>query len=286
MTVVVLGADGMLGRAMANVLGARDNIRLCTRQQWDIGDDAVTAAAELGTGDIVINCAAYTDVDAAETNEKEAMAINGHAPGVLARRCAEVGATLVHFSTDYVFNGHAHTPWAVDAPRDPVNAYGRSKAEGERAIEDSGVDALIVRTSWVYDAWGKNFVRTIAQVSRERSQLRVVSDQEGRPTQATGLAEVTLRLLQRGARGIVHVCDGGPPCTWYALACEVVRHAGSSCNVEPCATREFPRPALRPPYSVLDISQTEALVGPLVPWPTQVATTVRALMRTWASDTK
>ena len=187
------------------------------------------------------------------------------APGLLATRCRVAKATLVHYSTDYVFNGRAQEPYPVDAPRDPVNAYGRTKALGEENIERAGGGYLIVRTSWLYAPWGKNFVRTIARAAAQRDSLRVVDDQRGRPTSSTHLAASTLGLIESGATGMFHVTDGGE-CTWFDLAAAIVANVDPSCRVEPCTTDEYPTPAARPEYSVLDVSLTEQRLGPMPDW--------------------
>jgi dTDP-4-dehydrorhamnose reductase len=174
----------------------------------------------------------------------------------------------VHISTDYVFDGNADTPYAVEHPRDPVNAYGRSKAVGEVALEQGPAPFLCVRTSWLYAPWGHNFVRTMLRLTAERDTLKVVDDQRGRPTSATHLAATTRQLLAADARGTFHVTDGGE-CTWHGLAKEIARQAsspGETCDVQPCTTADFPRPAPRPAYSVLDLSKAEAIVGPMRVW--------------------
>ncbi len=193
------------------------------------------------------------------------MRANGDGPRRLAEACKRAFVPLVHFSTDYVFAGHGAEPYRVDAPLDPQSAYGRTKAAGETAIRESGAEHLILRTSWLYAPWANNFVRTIAKLSRERDALKVVDDQRGRPTSAEHLATSTLALLRQAARGTLHVTDGGE-CTWFGLASEIVRLLGSPCVVSPCTTAEFPRPAPRPAYSVLDLSRTEALLGKLPDW--------------------
>lgn len=264
--VVVLGASGMLGRATRETLAAR-GIRhsAYTRAEVDLaalGDLGHSIPAGTGT---VINCAAWTNVDAAETHEDEASRINGHAVGELARHCRAIGAVLVHFSTDYVFDGRAQAPYTLDHPRAPLNAYGRTKALGEREIESSGCQYLLVRTSWVYAPWGKNFVRTIVGLAKKRPTLRVVNDQRGRPSSAEQLARTSLALLGVGARGTYHACDAGE-CTWFEFARAAVAELGLPCVVEPCTSAEFPSPAVRPSYSVLDLSATVARIGPLVAW--------------------
>lgn len=268
---LVLSPDGMLGRAWTRRLAAagieHDGI---VYPDLDLTRPATLDAVAWDRYTTVINCAAFTDVDGAEEREDEATAVNGEGVGRLAERCRDAGATLVHYSTDYVFDGQGTAPYPVDHPRAPLNAYGRSKAVGEEGIEASGTAFLLVRTSWLYAAWGNNFVLTMAKLGRERDALRVVDDQRGRPTSATHLADASLRLLQASVRGVVHVCDGGE-CTWFGFASEVVSRVNPQCRVSPCTTAEFPRPAVRPPYSVLDMSITEAAIGSMPPWQDNVA---------------
>ena len=217
----------------------------------------------------VVNCAAYTLVDAAEEHEALANEVNGYAVGRMAERCKEVGAKLLHYSTDYVFDGTATKPYRTDHPRSPVNAYGRSKALGEELLEKSGVEYLLVRGSWLYAPWGQNFVLTMRDLAKSRDSLRVVDDQRGRPTDSRRLAELSLELAEAGHLGTFHVTDGGE-CTWYELASLVAKIVNPDCVVEPCTSEEFPRPAPRPAYSVLDVSATEEAVGPLIPWQDRV----------------
>ena len=268
--ILLIGADGMLGRCWEELLRTRGlPYRATTIDDLDITDsDALERAI---TGDInwVVNCAAYTLVDDAEAHEKLATAVNGHAVGKMAERCREIGAKLLHYSTDYVFDGTATEPYRTDHPRSPVNAYGRSKAVGEELIESSRAEYLLVRSSWLYAPWAKNFVLTIAELAKSRDSLRVVDDQRGRPTDSRKLAEVSLALAEGGHRGIFHVTDGGQ-CSWFELARLVAGVTNPNCQVDPCTSEEFPRPAPRPSYSVLDISATEAAVGPLSPWEDQV----------------
>ena len=264
--ILVLGATGMLGRAMGLALAARGVTHsVATRAEVDLSRfETLAPSIPEGTA-AVINCTGWTNVDAAEAHEAEATVVNGHAIGKLAERCKQVGAVLVHYSTDYVFPGQASAPYAVDHPRAPLNAYGRSKAVGESLLEQSGAEHLLIRTSWVYAPWGKNFVRTILGLARKRPSLRVVADQLGRPSSAEQLAEVSLRLLEAGGRGTFHASDGGQ-CSWFELASAAVAIAGLECDVQPCASSEYPSPARRPSYSVLDLARTEALVGPCRPW--------------------
>jgi dTDP-4-dehydrorhamnose reductase len=272
--IVLGGATGMLGQAVAAALVRRgiahtvvekDRLDLCR-------DETIATGIDPGTS-VVFNCTGWTNVDLAEANEAEATVINGSGVGKLAERCKLVGAVLVHYSTDYVFRGDATRPYGIDEPRAPLNAYGRSKAVGEELLEQSGVEHLLIRTSWVYAPWGKNFVRTILGAARKRPTLRVVNDQLGRPSSAEQLADTTLGLLDAGGRGIYHGSDGGQ-CTWFEFARAVVREAGLACQVDPCSSAEYPSPARRPSYSVLDLSRTEALIGPRRSWQESLAAVV------------
>ena len=264
--VLLLGIGGMLWRAWTEWLD-RESVPYDspTLEQFNFLRPQSIAEALDDRYGLVINAAGYTDVDGAESNEKLATTINATGVGQLASRCAALGCKLVHYSTDYVFDGKGTSPYVTHHPRVPLSVYGRTKAEGERQIEASGCNFLMVRTSWLYAPWGNNFVRTITQLAAERPQLRVIDDQRGRPTSARILADITARLLKTEARGIYHVTNGGD-CTWYELASEIVSYCQLPCRVEACTTDEYPLPAERPSYSILDLSETEALIGPLPPW--------------------
>lgn len=270
--IVILGAGGMLGRCWAAFAAGTEGPawRPLTSRECNILDPEAVASVVRPGVDVVINCAAFTDVDRAEREEAAAAALNGTAVGELALRCRDVGALLVHSSTDYVFAGDANAPYATDAPRAPISAYGRSKALGEQLIEDSGAEHLIVRTSWLYAPHGKNFVLTIAGLAREKPVLRVVSDQRGRPTSAEHLVRTTWRLIEAKARGVLHACDSGE-CTWFEFAREIAAAVNPDCRVEPCTTAEFPRPARRPAYSVLDLGKTVKIAGDIPHWRTSLA---------------
>lgn len=271
---LVIGAGGMLGRAVCRALS-----------EADLGVDAVDAVADPGSGitrfdlcaesdlmriasgewSTVVNCAAWTDVDGAETREPDATRLNGNAVGALGGACRSGGALCVHYSTDYVFNGRGCAPYPVDHPVDPVNAYGRSKAVGERLLDESGAEHLLIRTSWLYGSWGTNFVLTMRSLMRSRDTLSVVDDQRGRPTSVEQLAKTTAGLVNAGARGTYHACDEGE-CTWHGFACAIRDASGFSTEIEPCSTDAFPRPAKRPGYSVLDLSETIGILGAPTPW--------------------
>lgn len=265
---LVIGADGMLGRAFMQLLASLDMPHAgLTINDLDITDAA--AVEKKVNAPVVINCAAWTNVDGAEANEAAATKVNGQGVANLRDACFESEGFLVNYGTDYVFSGAATRPYPIDEPLAPLNAYGRSKAAGERVMLGM-IDHLYIRTSWLYAPWGNNFVRTIARLLREKPSIKVVNDQRGRPTSAEHLARATLALLQAGARGFVHATDGGQ-CTWFEFAREIGRLTGATGTVEPCASAEFPRPAKRPAYSVLDITKTERLIGPMPDWRANLA---------------
>lgn len=268
---LLIGATGMLGRAVAEAAkGAGLAVRALGRDELDFRRPGSIEAAVTPGSRWVFNCAAYTDVDGAEQHRDLADTINGHGVGALAERCAAIGATLVHYGTDYVFDGAGQAPYAVAHPVAPVNAYGHSKALGERLIRESGAAHLILRTSWLYAPWGNNFVLTMARLTRDKDRLTVVDDQRGRPTSCRHLARATLGLLDADATGTLHVTDGGE-CTWHDLARVVRDAAGEQCEIVPCSSAEYPRPAPRPAYSVLDIRDAEAILGPMPPFEAAVA---------------
>ena len=261
----------MLGKAWRELLLRRDiehtGLDLPT---LDITDPQ-SIAEHIGKDTrLVVNCAAYTDVDGAEDQENTAHRLNADAVGYLADHCKTIGATLIHYSTDYVFDGKADTPYKTDQARDPLNAYGRTKAAGELRVESSGCDYLTIRTSWLYAPWARNFVATMVRLSRERDELQVVDDQRGRPTSAQHLALASLTLLEKGERGTFHVTDGGE-CTWFDFACEIKRLAGNTCDIKPCSSDQYKLPAARPAYSVMDLSKTEAALGPMPDWKNNLA---------------
>lgn len=269
MKVLLIGSRGMLGRAFIQALEQRgDEWTSADRPEFDLSDPTSIPPIDDGL-DLVVCCAAWTDVDGAESQEEAALAVNGAGVGRLATHCQRASVPLVHFSTDYVFSGRADAPYAADAPLQPVNAYGRGKAEGEKAIIQSGAEHLTIRTSWLYAPWGQNFALTMKRLTSDRDSLRVVNDQRGRPTSCQHLASTTLALFLTGARGTHHITDGGE-CTWYEFACHVRDVVGAECTIDPCSSDEYPRPAPRPSYSVLELSQTEALVGPMPRWQDQV----------------
>jgi dTDP-4-dehydrorhamnose reductase len=275
--ILLVGDRGMLGRAFRELFDrtarAYQGVDL---PDFDASLPEQVAALFRKPWSAVVNCAAYTNVDNAETNEQAAMRGNATAPRVLAEACKSAGIPLLHFSTDYVFAGNAESPYPVDAPLQPLGAYGRTKAAGEEAVRASGAQHLIVRTSWLYAPWANNFVRTMAKLTRDKPSLKVVDDQRGRPTSAEHLAKTALALLDRRATGSFHVTDGGE-CTWYEFTIAIAQKLGRTCAIEPCTTAEFPRPAPRPAYSVLDLAKTEALLGPMPDWRENLASVLARL---------
>lgn len=270
MKALITGANGQLGRCLqASAPDGVDVVALGSAD-LDITDrDAVKARFDAETPDLVINAAAYTAVDRAESEEAAALAVNATAVGILADAARTHGARFVHVSTDFVFDGAAGTPYAPDAPTNPLSAYGRTKLGGETL---AGPDALVVRTAWVYAPTGGNFVRTMLRLMGERPEVRVVADQIGTPTYAPGLAQALWTLAGQGVTGIHHYTDAGAA-SWYDFAVAIQEEAvaagllAQAVPVIPIRTADFPTPAHRPSYSVLDkTSMFEALGGPVPHW--------------------
>jgi len=245
------------------------------RDQLDLRDRVGIEKAIAGHR-LVINCAAYTNVDGAEKEEAVANEVNGAAVGNLARACRQRGALLVHYSTDYVFNGRGKRPYRPGDVIEPVNTYGRSKALGEKLIRESECEHLIIRTSWLYAPWGKNFVRTIVAFLQKNHPLRIVNDQTGRPSSAQELARSSVKLIEKGARGFFHLADGGE-CTWFEFTKEIAAQVNPEAKVDSCKTEELGRAAARPAYSVLDVEESELLIGPMKPWRDALADVIRRL---------
>jgi len=267
--VLVVGAQGMLGTEIMAALQGRGVLATgVDLHDVDITDQAAVRTLLLGEKpSVVINCAAYTAVDRAEAEEELALRVNGDGPRHLADAAAAVDALLVHFSTDFVFDGDQRTPYRPSAQPNPVSAYGRTKLAGEAAVLGSGCDHLIIRTSWLYGAAGPNFVKAILTRAANREPLRIVNDQTGRPTWAGNLAVNTLSLLDVGARGLLHVTDGGEAATWLEFGAIALGISGHDVQVTGVTTQDWGAPAARPAYSVLDLTDTEDVLGrPMEPW--------------------
>jgi dTDP-4-dehydrorhamnose reductase len=268
MKVLITGANGQLGRALQATARLGVSIIAAGSAELDIGDAAaVDALLSAERPDAIFNAAAYTAVDKAESEEALAMRVNAEGVVNLARGAAAVGARLVHVSTDFVFDGRSGIPYAPEAPTAPLGVYGRTKRQGELA---AGPDALIVRTAWVYGSQGGNFVRTMLRLMAERDEVRVVADQVGTPTFASSLADALWRLHAAGAKGLFHYTDSGAA-SWYDFAVAIQEEAlaigllARAVPVIPIATSDYPTPAARPHYSVLDKSATFALLGGAAP---------------------
>lgn len=272
MRALIIGSGGMLATDLeAVLLEAGHEVRPLTIDDLDITDrlavDVLIASwAALGTG-VVFNCAAYTNVDGAEADERTAHLINAVGPENLALACAAHGVDLVHLSTDYVFPGDATSPYAVDAPTGPQSAYGRTKLAGEQAVRTLCPRSYVVRTAWLYGAGGNNFVKAMARLERDRETLSVVDDQRGSPTWSRDLATALMTLAQTRAYGTYHATNNGDT-TWCGFARAVFEELGADASrVQPCTTADFPRPARRPAYSVLSGDALIAAgVPPMRPW--------------------
>ena len=286
MRALLFGPSGQLGRELLD-RAARHDVTLLPvdRAMADLTDaEAVAAVVERADVNIVINAAAYTAVDQAEAEEGLAHAVNAEAPGVMARACVARGLPLIHVSTDYVFDGTGTAPWRETDPVGPVGAYGRSKLAGEQAVTAAGGRSLIVRTSWVFSPYGRNFVKTMLSLAG-RPELRVVDDQHGCPTAAGDLADALLGAARRmveepggPVRGLLHFAGAGAT-TWRDFAEAVFALEGGAAPViVPVPTSEYPTPAKRPANSVLDCSRVETLLG-IRPraWRDGLAETLRAL---------
>ena len=258
MNILVTGANGQLGCEMRRLGAASPNNYIFTDvAELDITDcEAVMRVVRECSIEAIVNCAAYTNVDKAESDEAMAELINATAVGNLARAMKEVGGTLFHVSTDYVFGREGNTPRTEDMPLEPLGVYGRTKLHGEEAIAQSGCKALVFRTAWLYSEYGNNFLKTMMRLTAEKEQLNVVFDQVGTPTYAGDLALAIFSIIEAGVyegnEGIYHFSNEGV-CSWYDFAVEIAAVAGNTaCRINPCHSSEFPSPVTRPPYSVLD----------------------------------
>ena len=278
MRILLTGRNGQVGWELERTLGPLGQLIAFDHAGLDLAkpDEIVARVREIKP-DVIVNPAAYTAVDKAESEPDLAMAINGTAPGILAEEAKKLGALLVHYSTDYVFDGEKVEPYVETDPTNPLSAYGRSKLVGEQAITASGADHLIFRTSWVYANRGKNFLLTILRLAREKPELRVVADQFGAPTWARDIATATALVLARrpaGAEirsGIYHLTAAGRT-TWHGFAQRIVALAGLVTPVVPIASADYPAPTRRPRNSVLGNARIQETFGVALPaWEWAVA---------------
>ena len=268
--ILVTGANGQLGMEFRSLADQYPRFRFLfvTKEQLPINDTAaIDHYFSSNNIDYCINCAAYTAVDKAETENETAFEINGYAAGSLAAICKKQHTTFIHFSTDYVFNGEAKVPYKETDETDPVNSYGASKLLGEQEALKNNPATIIIRTSWVYSSFGKNFVKTMLRLMNEKDHISVVNDQLGCPTYANDLARAVMEIISKNDKplpGIYNYCNKGV-ISWYEFAQVIKEISGSACLVEPINTHQYPTPAKRPAYSVLDttkISQTFNLIIP------------------------
>jgi len=272
--VLLFGAAGQLGHELALRLQILGPVKALNRQDIDLGNTtALRRLLQAHQPAWIVNASGYTAVDKAEQEPLLAQAINTTAPAVMAQEAARSGACLVHYSTDYVFNGQATRPYLETDPTDPQSVYGQSKRDGEQAVMHSGARYLLFRSSWVVGAHGQNFLKTMLRLAQERDNLRVVADQVGVPTAAPWMADTTLLAIQQGLQGLYHLTPSGQT-TWHAYAQYVLEQAqalgwilkAGPAQVQPISTPDYPLPAVRPAYSMLDSHSLAQALG--VNWPT------------------
>lgn len=281
--ILVTGANGQLGSALRAVVAdcADANFIFTDIAELDITDaQAVGRAVEDNAVDLIINCAAYTAVDRAESDELLATRLNAEAPRLLAEAVAKRGGEIIHVSTDYVFSGEAHSPYTEDDEPCPQTVYGCTKLEGERAVAAANPKHIIVRTAWLYSPYGNNFVKTMLRLGRERDSLGVVYDQIGTPTYAADLAAAILKIAvaPKKTYGVFHYSNEGA-ISWYDFTKSIHRLAGiCSCRVSPLLTADYPTPAHRPAYSVLHKGKIREAYGVDIPyWEDSLGECVRIL---------
>ncbi|MCF0190458.1 MAG: dTDP-4-dehydrorhamnose reductase [Marinilabiliaceae bacterium] len=271
MNILVTGANGQLGNEVRTLsVGTPHSFAFTDVAELDITNrESVITTVKSFAADVIINCAAYTNVDKAESDEAIADIINNKAVENLAIAAKEVGATLIHISTDYVFGAKANVPLNPDAPKDPLGAYGRTKLRGEESIIAVGCKYIIIRTAWLYSPYGKNFVKTMLNLTSSKPELKVVFDQVGSPTYAADLAAFIMHIVNNNMldkTGVYHYTNEGVA-TWYDFTMAIRDIAGNTsiCDVQPCHSDEFPSPVKRPSFSVLDKTLTKTTFGINIP---------------------
>lgn len=273
-TILVTGADGQLGREMQIASRGSRNRFIFTdiageHERLDITDpQAIADIVRENHVNVIVNCAAYTNVDKAETDPETANLLNNIAAGNLADAMKAVNGTLIHISTDYVFQGDRNIPCREDWPTEPLGVYGKTKLAGEKSIEATGCASIIIRTAWLYSPFGKNFVKTMRDLTSSRESLKVVFDQVGTPTYAGDLAEAICRIIETGQldkTGIYHFSNEGV-CSWFDFAKAICEMSGNTCDIQPCHSDEFPSPVARPHFSVLDKTKIKQTFGIRIPY--------------------
>lgn len=274
MNILITGANGQLGHEMQRVAKESNDNYIFTDvaegyENLDITDlEAIRKMVKANNIEIIVNCAAYTNVDRAESDFDTANLINNTAAGNLATAMKEVEGTLIHVSTDYVFQGDRNIPCREDWPTNPLGVYGKTKLAGEKAIEATGCQHIILRTAWLYSQWGKNFVKTMQSLTASKDSLKVVFDQVGTPTFAGDLADAIAHIIntrQLDKTGIYHFSNEGV-CSWFDFAKIICELSGNTCDIQPCYSKEFPSPVKRPHFSVLDKSKLKSTFGIRVPY--------------------
>ena len=273
-TILVTGADGQLGREMQIASRSSRNRFIFTdiageHERLDITDpQAIADIVRENHVNVIVNCAAYTNVDKAETDSETANLLNNIAAGNLADAMKAVNGTLIHISTDYVFQGDMNIPCREDWPTEPLGVYGKTKLAGEKSIEATGCASIIIRTAGLYSPFGKNFVKTMRDLTSSRESLKVVFDQVGTPTYAGDLAETICRIIENGQldkTGIYHFSNEGV-CSWFDFAKAICEMSGNTCDIRPCHSDEFPSPVARPHFSVLDKTKIKQTFGIRIPY--------------------
>ena len=272
LNILITGARGQLGSSLRQLGSVSPNNYLATDvAELDITDaGAVLQTVKEQRIDVIVNCAAYTNVERAEEDEARADLLNHKAAAYLAAAAKETGATLIHVSTDYVFDGTGHRPYTEAMATSPLGAYGRTKLAGEEAVKASGCRYLILRTAWLYSEYGNNFLKTMLRLTEEKEELKVVFDQAGTPTYAGDLAGAIYTILEErkydGCEGTYHYSDEGV-CSWYDFAKVIAEYAGHRrCDIQPCHSEEFPSKVKRPSYSVLDKTKFKETFGIAIPY--------------------
>lgn len=267
--LIVFGAEGLLGNALISRAEAADDMGALglDREACDVTDlDRIKEVCGIWKPQVLVNCAAYTDVDGAERDEERATEVNGVGAGNVAQAARAFGVPMIHISTDYVFDGTAKKPYKETSKPNPISAYGRSKLRGEQEVKEHAPKSLIVRTGWLYGAGGNSFIAKILEQARQGNELRVVDDQFGSPTSAFDLAETLLELVRQKRTGVVHAVNSGET-TWYRFAQQIVELAGLGVDIQPIPSSALERAAPRPPYAVLDTSKLSGwLEEPMPTW--------------------
>jgi dTDP-4-dehydrorhamnose reductase len=268
MKILIMGHRGMLGSDLMEALGKEHEVSGIDREEFDItsAEDCLRVVEEF-TPDVIVNAAAYTDVDGCETNRNDCFAVNAEGVRNIASACKGHKIKIVHYSTDYVFDGTKGEPYLEEDPCQPINLYGESKRKGEQALIETAEDHVLIRTAWLYGRQGKNFVKAILAKAKDNGKLRVVDDQIGSPTYSLDLAQATKLLVESDSRGIYHVTNRGV-CSWFQFAQRIVEYAQlSGVTVEPIKSNEIDRKAKRPAYSVLSNRKfMEATRKVMRPW--------------------